>query len=146
MGNKEIKDAAYIVRAYTGPALPREYLNYVLSRWMRGYRFGNDFIKLSDSDHYFNRYSFYIKQLLAKDDCIVRIASLADDFDVLLGFSVTRRHDELLDYVHVHKDYRRQGIGKFLTPPQALAFTHLTRVGMKLWPTKLPDAVFTPFA
>lgn len=135
--------ASYTIMGYLSHALPNEYRNYVMAKWMRSYRYGNDYIKLSDSDSYFEAYNSYINIVLMHPSAIVRIAALADDPDVALGFSVCR--DTILDYVWVHKDNRKQGIGGFLVPPNIEAFTHLTRVGLKLWPLQLPGAKFKPF-
>lgn len=134
----------YVIYRYPGCTLPKNYLNFVISKWSRSYRYGNDYIKLADSNAYFATYSAYIIRLLDQLSTNVRIACLADDTDVALGFSVTR--GQILDYVHVHKDCRRHGIGTLLVPEDVKTFTHLTRTGMKLWSTKLPDAIFDPFA
>jgi len=144
MGDKKIDEAAYKIVPYLGRMLPAQYVNLVISRWMRSYRFGNDYLKLTDSDHYFQSYSVYINRILYAPETVIRLAVLTDDPDVALGFAVFRGHT--LDYVHVHKDCRKQGIAKFLLGDHVKQFTHLTRIGMKLWPTKLPDALFTPFA
>lgn len=144
MGNKEENlGPTYTVLRYE-KQIPLDYLNFVFSKWMRSYRFGNDFMKLVESDHYFKSYELYIANILARPNTVLRIAALSDNHDVALGFSVVRDH--VLDYVHVHKDFRKQGMGKKLVPPGIIAFTHLTKTGMKLWPTRMPRAKFTPFA
>lgn len=144
MGNKEKIESTYTVVGYPGQSFPSQYVNYVRARWMRSYRFGNDFIRLIDSDAYFTSYTYYLTGLLFRPDAFIRLAVLTDTPDVALGFSVCR--DGILDYIHVHKDYRKIGIGKKLMPPGIKIFTHLTKTGMKLWPTKLADAKFNPFA
>lgn len=142
MGHQEV-NPTYSVIKYYGQELPKEYLNFVRSKWMRSYRFGNDYIKLSDSDTYFAAYSNYISNLLLRPDMVIRMAVLSDDFDVALGFSAI--DEDVLHYVHVHKDLRKQGIAKTLIPTPIKSFTHLTRTGLKLWATKMPEAIFNPF-
>ncbi len=110
---------------------------------MRSFRYGNDYMKLADSDSYYRSYEIYLTLLLYKPEAVVRLAVLTDDPDVALGFSVVR--GPILDYVHVHKDFRKQGIGKKLVPNDIETITHLTKTGMKLWSTKLPKATFDPF-
>jgi hypothetical protein len=136
---------SYTVIRYAGRSLPDIYRNLVLSKWMRSFRYGNDYIKLADSDSYYFAYSIYINRILnLLPDTLVRLAVLTSDTDVVLGFSVIR--GRILDFVHVHKDQRRQGIGRSLVPDYIERFTHLTRTGMKLWPTKMPKCKFDPFA
>jgi GNAT superfamily N-acetyltransferase len=132
--------ASYRIIIFEGNSLPKQYLNLVTSKWMRNFRYGNDYIKLIDADNYFANYSQYIRLVLNLPETIVALATLTDDEDVVLGFSVIS--GKTLQYVHVHKDMRRQGIGKQLIPAYIDSFTHITRIGMKLWPTKMPNAKF----
>jgi hypothetical protein len=73
----------------------------------------------------------------------VRLAVLGDDSDVVLGFSCSR--GDVLDYVHVHKDYRRNGIGCSLISEGIQTITHLTHNGMSFWTAVLPNTKFNPF-
>jgi GNAT superfamily N-acetyltransferase len=115
----------------------------VLSRWLRSFKHGNDYIKLIDSDSYYAAYGGFVARVLGNPATIVRIATLIDDDDNALGFSVVR--GTILDYVHVHKDHRRQGIGRHLVPQDIDTFTHITRIGLRLWSVKLPQAILDPF-
>lgn len=142
MGNEKEKIDSYTVMRYDAYC-PPSYKNFILSRWMRSYRLGNDYIKLTDSDSYFGTYSSYIMRLLIHPAVQTRIAVLTLEPDIALGFSVCR--GDMLDYVHVHKHHRRQGVARKLIPSTITQFSHLTKTGMKLWPTKLPSAKFNPF-
>lgn len=134
---------SYEVHCHIGELIPETYINFIISKWMRSYRYNNDYIKLIDSDSYFLAYRRYLLSLLINKKVTARIAVLSDDFDVALGFSVICGNT--LHYVYVHKDYRRIGIGRNLVPIKVDSFTHLTKMGIKLWPTKMPDALFNPF-
>lgn len=138
--------ASYKVISYGGDIypLPERYRNLIYSKWMRSYRHGNDYIKLSDSDSYYSAYRRHIDRVLEFKDTVVRLAVLTDDLDVVLGFSVSR--GTILDYVHVHKDMRRMGIGKKLIPPGIAWVTHLTKTGLTIWGSKYSDWKFNPFA
>lgn len=129
--------------SYSGTDLPETYRNMILAKWLRTLRFGNDFFRLIDSPSYFASYQTYIKGLLAKPGCMVRLAVLTEAPDVCLGFSVSR--PDVLDYCWVHKDNRKIGIGKSLIQFPFSAMTHLTTVGMAIWSKKFPQAVFDPF-
>ena len=135
--------SAYAILKYPGHLVPAAYLNYIKARWMRSYRQGNHFIKLIDSESYFYAYDIYTSRVLFHPMAIVRLAVLNDDHDVALGFSVMQ--EQTLHYVYVGKDFRRLGIARHLVPTEINSFTHLTKIGMRLWPTKLKTAKFNPF-
>ncbi len=116
----------------------------IFSKWKRSLRHGNDYFKLIDSDAYYEIYDRYISRLLADPLSVIRLAVLTDDRDIVLGFSVCRRH--VLDYVHVHKDHRRCGIGTRLVPRGTSEITHVTKTGLTIWGSKYPDWKFNPFA
>ena len=143
MGNQEALNT-YVILKFPGTEVPKQYMNWILSRWMRSYRHGNAYLKLASSDSYFAAYDYYIRfGLLNRPSSVVRLAVLNDDKDILLGFSVAR--GDVLDYVYVQKDFRRLGIARKLIPFEVKTFTHLTRIAMRLWSTKLPKAIFDPF-
>jgi GNAT superfamily N-acetyltransferase len=135
-------EASYQIISYKAGALPKQYQAMVYSKWLRSLRYGNDYFRLIDGDAYFNAYHLYLENILAKAS--IRLSVLSDDRDVVLGFSVHR--GSILDYIHVQKDYRKQGIGLALLPPDITIITHLTRKGMTFWSSKLPKAKFNPFA
>lgn len=137
-------EASYSIIAIPGSELPIQYVGLVFSRWLRSYRYGNDYLKLTDADSYYAAYHKYISEILRKPETIVRIAVLTDDHDVALGFSVSR--GTILDYVHVHKDNRRLGIAKLLVPKSIDTITHLTRTGISIWVNKYSHWKFNLFA
>lgn len=85
---------------------------------------------------------------MKKPDCLIKLAVLTEDKDVVLGFSVSR--EDVLDYIHVHKDSRKDaemlidgkvvkfpgGIGKKLLPKPLTTFTHLTKIALIIWQTE----------
>jgi GNAT superfamily N-acetyltransferase len=154
MGNKALEkrpadleqgglSASYKVISFTGH-LPDAYLNLIYSKWLRSLRFGNEYFKLIDSDSYYSTYNKYIGAILQRPNVCVRLAVLTDDADVVLGFSVCR--GRTLDYVHVHKDQRRQGIGTALVPKDIEVITHLTNTGASIWASHTSHKViFNPF-
>jgi GNAT superfamily N-acetyltransferase len=133
----------YKVIAISAYQLPESYRPMIYSKWLRSLRYGNDYFKLIEAGSYFTHYHKYLEALLAKPYCVVRLAVLADDYDVVLGFSVTR--NSVLDYVHVHKDYRRTGIGTLLVPSGISKISHITRQGMSFWNNRLKECKFDPF-
>ncbi len=140
---KEIGPSLVQICAWQGKLLPKQYLNLVRSRWMRSYRHTNDYMKLVDSAAYYCAYSVYVELILNRPNTIVRLALLEEDDDVALGFSVVEGN--CLHYVEVPRVNRRQGIGRALVPEKIEWFTHLTKIGMRIWSTKAPDAKLNPF-
>lgn len=137
------ENASYQVIMFPGEKLPEQYLNMILSKWLRSLRYGNDYFKLTDSDSYFLHYNVFIRKLLHTPETQVRIAALSDNHDVVLGWSVSR--GPVLDYCHVHKDMRNKGIGAALIPKDTTTITHLTRIAMAIWQSKYPSFIFNPF-
>lgn len=135
-----MKDASYTV-SYN---LPANWRNIILSKWMRSLRFGNDYYKLMDKDAYYGAYHPYIEKIINDPESCIKFATLSEDEDVVLGFSVSR--DNVLHYVHVHKDVRKQGIGRSLVPDGIEVITHLTKNGLVIWSNKCPRWKFNPFA
>lgn len=100
-------------------------------------------MRLTNKESYFEAYDHYISGIFNDGGTKVTLAVLSDDPDVALGFAVTT--DNALHYVYVGSDYRKHGIGKTLVPCEVKEFTHLTTVGLRLWHTKAPNALFNPF-
>ena len=134
-------ETTYSLIRYQGGKLPNQYKGLVYSKWMRSLRHGNDYFKLVDSDSYYKAYGRYIDTLLKQSE--VWLAVLTDDLDTVLGFSVC--HGATVHYVHVHRDSRRIGIARLLLPPDVSTITHLTKMGLLLWPKLAPNAKFDPF-
>lgn len=140
----KVHPSSYTIISFPGSDLSQTYRNLIYSKWLRSLRFSNDYFKLTDSDSYYQAYTAYVTTILSKKDCVVRLAVLTDDRDVVLGFSVSRT--PVLDYVHVHKDNRRLGIATKLVPDGIKSFTHVTTIGLSIWGSKYPHLKFNPFA
>lgn len=92
---------------------------------------------------YYSTYHRYIIGILTRPETFVRMAVLAGADDVVLGFSVVR--GTTLDYVHVHRDQRGQGIARSLVPPDIDTISHLTKTGLTIWGSKYSKWIFNPF-
>jgi GNAT superfamily N-acetyltransferase len=139
-----MSDDKYTIISYPALTLPDTYRAMVFSKWLRSLRYGNDYFRLIDQDVYFSSYHTYLSNLLSSSEAIVRLAVLPDDTDIVLGFSVYR--GGTLDYVHVHRDYRRTGIGSRLLPSDISSISHVTKNGISFWTATIPNAIFNPFA
>jgi len=121
---------------------PEQYHAYVCARWKRSLRYGNDYFRLIKPECFYAAYDIHLANLLP--DATIRLAVLAEDHDVCLGFSVSR--GTVLDYVHVHKDYRGKGIGRKLVPEGIDTISNLTKSALAIWGTKCPRWSFNPYA
>lgn len=125
---------SFTVISFPSAQLPKGYMPLVFTRWLRSLRLGNKTYEKISSKIYYKDYHTYIENLMLKPDSIVKLAVLSDDYDVVLGFSVSR--EDVLDYIHVHTDYRKNGIGTALVPEGITTFTHLTALAILIWQTK----------
>ncbi len=147
LGNNVTEESSsYSILAFPASKLPEQYLPLVYSKWLRSLRHGNPVFGKVPSDVYYEKYHKFIEHLMLKPDAIIRLAVLSDDHDVVLGFSVTR--EDVLDYVHVHKDHRKIGVAIALIPNSVTTFSHLTLTWLKIWQTRLryKSLKFNPFA
>lgn len=136
----------YSIVSYPAKQLPIAYQSLILSKWLRSLRFGNPLFKDIDSTAFYRQYQIYLEHILSKPDCIIKLASLTGDPDVVLGFAVSR--EDVLDYIWVHKDNRKLGIATKLFPLGISAFTHLTTTAINIWRNNLKyeKLKFNPFA
>jgi len=136
----------YSVISYPSRDLPTNYIALVYSKWLRSLRFGNPLFKNIESDAFYREYHKYIESLLEKPLSVIRLAVLSDDHDVVLGFSVSR--EAIIDYVHVHMDHRRVGVGRSLLPAHTTTMTHITMTSLTIWRNnpKYEHLIFNPFA
>jgi ribosomal protein S18 acetylase RimI-like enzyme len=136
--------SSYTIRTMSATELTEELQGLIIARWCRTLRFTNDFFKLTDPDSYWNVYPTFVRRLLERQDCQVRLAVLAEDTDVVLGFCVYR--GAALDYVHTQRDARRLGIARALIEEQGFEkITHVTKSGLQLWAKVLPKVKFDPW-
>jgi hypothetical protein len=142
----KLVNPTYSIISYPAKDLPKNYTALVYSKWLRTLRFGNPIFKNIDSDAFYHNYHKFIENLMKKPDSIVRLAVLTEDQDVVLGFSVSR--EDVLDYVHVHKDNRELGIAKKLIPQNTTTFTHITLTALQIWrhKEKYQYLKYNPFA
>lgn len=140
------ENPTYSIVVFKSMELPSSYRPLIYSRWLRSLRHGNQLFKRISSNAFYENYHNYISNLLNKPDSVVRLAVLSDDHDVVLGFSVSR--EDVLDYVHVHTDYRKIGVATALVPSLMTTFTHLTALAIIIWQKnkKYKEWKFNPFA
>ena len=138
-----MNESSYAITTHIGSALPESYRNLIFSKWLKSLRYGNDLLKLVDAKAFYPYHHLLIDDLLGRESTRVRIAHLADDHDVVLGFAVSR--GPILDYVYVNKDFRRIGIGRDLVGHGTVVYTHITKTGLLILGKKETGWKFNPY-
>jgi len=139
-----LDNPTYSIISFPSAKLPDQYKGLVFSCWLKTLRYGNIMFKMIDSRSYYENYHRYIENILKQSKSAIKLAVLTDDFDVALGFCAHR--DNILDYVYVAKDFRKQNIGSKLVPKEIDRLTHLTRAGEKFATKCYVRWTFDPFA
>ena len=119
------------------------YYGFIFSNWLFTLRWTNDWFFLIHKPTYYSIYRKVISNIISAPECKVNIAILDDDPDLALGWSVYA--NDVLHYVFVKRDLRKQGIGRSLMPKGINRITHLTVSGAVIWKTKIPKLKFDPF-
>ena len=114
-------------------------INFLLSTMLKGLYFGSRFYAPIDQECFFSAYEPFIKQLMLKST--IKVACLADDKDVILGYSIFR--SECVSFVFVKKSYRKLGLARMLYPPGMVFCDHITDSGDVL--RKKLNLRFNPF-
>lgn len=130
-GGDGLKESSYSIIAFPAASLPDCYRGFVLAKWKRTLRDGNDYFRLVDANAFFAAYNRYTELLLARENAVIRLAVLSDCRDVALGWSLIE--GDTLHYVFVQADQRNRGIAKSLVPVEINWMTHLTHTGAKIW-------------
>lgn len=135
-------DSFYKIKTYQAKALPLEYTNLIIGPFLNSLRYGNDLYKLIDKEAYFLNYSKYIESLLQRPRAMIKLSELSDG--TVLGWSFYE--ENIVHYIWVKKEVRRQGIAKALMPKQFDTISHITNKGINIWVSKFPNVRFNPFA
>lgn len=117
--------------------------NFIMSTWLRGLKYGNEWFKEIESSAYFKHYNPFIEKIISDPDAIIRVACLKDDPEVILGYSVSK--GDRLDWIFVKKAWRAIGVAKSLLPSTVTTTSHLTTAGLAILKAKMPKVTFNPF-
>lgn len=122
--------------------LPGDF-NFVKATWIKALRFGNAWFAKSEGASYYKAYSRVLDALLASPDLTVKVACLADEPDLILGYAAYR--GDTIDFVYVKKRWRGVGIATGLLPAKFHKVTHLTDLGKSILDLKYPEVIFDPW-
>lgn len=100
-------------------------INFVLSTWIRGFYYGNAYMKLVDKDAYYRHYPETIKSIISNSQVLV--ACFEDDEDIAIGYCVFQ--NTTLHWLYVKSAFRGRGVGKSLLPEGIQQVSHITKPG-----------------
>jgi GNAT superfamily N-acetyltransferase len=119
--------------------------NFVIATFLRSvYHDGSWFSKIPEKI-FMATYRLVIERLYASTKCLVVVACLAEDPDVILGFSIVSVDGDILHWVYVKKKWRRHGIATRLVPSTVTTITHLNNLGDSIMKIRKLDLIFNPF-
>lgn len=114
-------------------------LGFVYSTWLKGLYHGcklyKDILKL-DEQQFADRYHELLKKVIFGKEAIVRVASLKEDEDTIVGYSVYNKNPAHLHWVFVKPPFRKLGLARKLVPDDIIACTQLTIIGDAVKPDK----------
>lgn len=117
---------------------------FIFATWLRCYRYSSAFAQHIQEPIFFRYHHAAIQRILERG-AEVRIAHLADDPSVILGYLVTE--PGVVHFAYVKKAFRRHGIASDLfhdLDVNSHVFTHWTRDWnhmLKRW----PEATYNPY-
>lgn len=125
-------------------------LNFILSKWLKNYKFSSRFAKNIKPDIYYKWHHLILDNIMARPSCTILIANPTDEPDVNLGFICYETTDtKVIHYAFVKPEFRNFGIGKRLFH-QAMGdktvgyFTHWT-YPVDTLEFKLPNLTYDPY-
>jgi len=117
--------------------------SFITSAWLKSYRH-SEFASHVPPQIYFKSHHAIIDRI-KEAGAIFTIAAMADNPDVVLGFSCSQL--ATLHYVYVKLAFRRIGLASRLVHPGVqTVVTHLTKAGAAFKASKLPRAIYNPYA
>lgn len=89
--------------------------SFIMATWLKGQYYGHPWFREIDKDSYNVNYARHIEEVIKRPDTKVNIACLAEDQDIILGYSVLT--GSTLHWCYVKEAWRARGIANLLTQP-----------------------------
>lgn len=127
-------------------AFQPEDLNFILSTWLRCYRYNSHTVNRVPSRVFYAEHQKFIERLLKKSTAL--IAVMKEDPSVILGYLVSEPNT--LHFCYVKKACRGEGIGRQLLKDSGFdlsretEFSHFT-TEMDAICRKFPTLIFNPY-
>jgi hypothetical protein len=116
----------------------------VMDTMPKGIYYGSPFFRTTRKTSFFKQYYKLCKHMLASPEYLCRCLCLAEDPDVVLGYSIYKIAPKVLVYIYIKVPFRGLGFMHLLTNPDTEVVAHLTESGDAIL-KKYPKVVFDPF-
>ena len=129
------------------PMVPLD-LNFILSTWLKSYKYSSDMVRRMRDEEYFKTYEPMLKEIIANSSPL--IACLTAESDVILGYMIRQYQAEAncIHYCFVKESWRKLGIFKMLLKAAdfqgKVYFSHWTAPVNSLT-NKYPDFIYNPY-
>lgn len=123
-----------------------EDLNFILSTWLRCYRFQSPTVNRVPNHVFYPKHQLFIEKLLKKSTALMAV--MKEDPVVILGYLISE--PGTLHFCYIKKECRGEGIARLLLKNQGFdlsketEFSHFTR-DMDPICRKFPTLVFNPY-
>lgn len=118
--------------------------NFILATFLRGLYYGDSWFSMIPKQIFMDNYKKVIETLVDSPDCVVKVACLKDEPNVILGYSILSNDFQGIHWVFCKTVWRKRGIAKALLPKYPTYVTHLSSLGKSLL-TKFDKTIFNPF-
>lgn len=103
-------------------------INFIYATMLRGLYHGCTFYSYIDKTAFYSNYGQVIDRLLLKPSISLKVACLADEADVIVGYAISE--PGTLHFVYVKSAFRGNGIAKQLLGSSVFSsVTHITKAG-----------------
>ena len=125
-------------------------LNFILSKWLKNYKFSSRFTKKIKSDVYYKWHQLLIENIMGRGTSTILIANPIDEPGVNLGFICYETTPEkIIHYIFVKPEFRNFGIGrrmylKSMEDKTVGYFTHWT-YPIDTLEMKIPNLTYDPY-
>jgi hypothetical protein len=116
--------------------------SFIFATLLRGLYYGSEHHKEMDKRAFFEAYDKVLKHILSKPALNAKVACLASDNDVIVGYALLE--PQVLHWVYVKDAWRKRGVARQLLASESVAaVTHITKVGNEI--RKRKNWVYNPF-
>lgn len=127
------------IRAYK----PEDH-NLVISTFLKGIYYGNEFYGMIDKNVFMANYKYIAEAMITQNT--VRVACLHDDEDTIVGYSLISKDGTTIHWAYVKKDWRAKfGTFKSLLPNTITTYSHFSTQGLQIIKKCFPNLTFNPF-
>lgn len=116
--------------------------DFILSTWLKGNYYGNNYFWYIPQEIYFNEYAKVITSILFNPEVEINVACDKTNPAWIAGYAVLKR--DSIYWIYVRRDYRNTGIATLLLKGREINFVKsITRISKPIAERKF--LVFNPF-